>query len=144
MKQTGQCLCGAVRFSFRQPTKNLQVCHCGQCRRWTGGGPLFGVRVEDVEILGEDQIGRFQASEHGERCFCKICGTTLFWRMQGKSVAYLCPGVLDDDGGMTVTEEIFVDCRASWMPPWEGASQSTEANEIAKLEAFLADQGRNQ
>ena len=137
----GECLCGAVKFRFSQPTADLQACHCRQCQRWTGGSPLIGVKVRDVQIEGEDRIGRYHASAHGERAFCKDCGTTLFWRMQGRGVDFLCAGLLEDQSGLSMTEEIFVDCRADWQPPWPDAAQSTEAEEIAKFQAYVAKHG---
>ena len=49
-------------------------------------------------------------------------------------------GLLDDQAGLTVTDEIFVDQRADWIPLWHGAAQSTEAEELARLHDFLAKQ----
>lgn len=137
-QQTGQCLCGAVRFRFSLPARTLQACHCGQCQRWTGGSPLIGVEVQDCSIEGEDRIGRYHASDFGERSFCRDCGTTLFWKLQDGPVDFLCAGLLDDQTGMTMTKEIFVDRRAHWLPAWNDASQSTEAEEIAKFDAWMA------
>lgn len=133
----GQCLCGAVKFTA-ELSDQIAACHCSQCRRWTGGGPLYSVRAQDLRIEGDENISAYRHSAHGERCFCKICGTTLWWRMQGRPVAFVAPGLLDDQTGMHVTEEIFTDHRAGWQLPYPGASQSTEAEELAKLDAFLA------
>ena len=138
--RSGQCLCGAVQFRFQLSNDGIQACHCKQCQRWTGGSPLFSVRVDDLTIDGEGKLGRYHASTHGERAFCSICGTTLFWRMQGQPVNFVQVGLLDDQAGLTVTSEIFVDQRADWMPPWHGATQSTEAEELARLDDFLAKQ----
>lgn len=134
---TGGCLCGAVRFTATLPEGKVQACHCTQCQRWTGGGPLFSVRVADLQIAGEDSIATYHASDWGERAFCRTCGATLYWRMQGRPVAYVAAGLLDDQSGLTVAEEIFVDHRPGWMRPWPEAAQSTEAEEQAKLDAFL-------
>jgi hypothetical protein len=116
---------------------DIQACYCGQCQRWTGGGPLFAVRVRNLEITGETAIEAYHHSAHGERAFCRTCGSTLYWRMQGKPVAFVSPGLLDDQSGMTVTEEIFVDQRPDWFPAFVGAKQSTEAEMQAQLQAFL-------
>ena len=137
MTRTGGCLCGAVRFTATLPKTGVQACHCGQCQRWTGGGPLLSVRVADLEITGEDAIATYAASDWGERAFCQTCGSTLYWRMQGRPVAYMAVGLLDDQSDLSVTEEIFIDHRPGWLPPWPGATQSTEAEEMAKLTDFL-------
>ncbi len=134
-RATGHCVCGAVRFRGRiEP--GIQACHCTQCQRRTGGGPLFSVRVTDLEITGEDRVSAYHASTWGERAVCGTCGSTLYWRMQGRPIAYIAPGLLDDQSGLAVAEEIFVDHRPSWLPAFAGARQSTEAEEMAKLAAF--------
>ena len=133
------CLCGAVTITARIPLPHIQACHCQQCRTWTGGSPLYCVRVEDAEVSGEDHIGLYRISAHGERGFCKSCGTTLFWRMQGAPVTSVAAGLVSHLQGLRVTEEIFTDRRADWQPPFADASQSTEAEEFAKLDAYLAD-----
>ncbi|MEL6600035.1 MAG: GFA family protein [Pseudomonadota bacterium] len=134
---TGQCLCGAVRISGTVEERAIQACHCGQCRRWTGGGPLTSVRVHDLKVEGEDAIRTFHVSEWGERAFCGTCGTTLYWSMRDRQPAYVTVGLLDDQSDYAVTHEIFIDARPEWFPPWAGATQSTEAEEMAKLHAFL-------
>lgn len=137
--RSGQCLCGAIRFTASVST-DIQACHCQQCRRWTGGGPLYSVRVTDLALTGEDNIATYHASDWGERANCKNCGSILYWKMQGKPPSFVAPGLLDDQTGLTVSEEIFTDCSAPWSVPFDGASQSTEAEEQAKLDAYLATQ----
>lgn len=138
-RHQGGCLCGAVRYDARVPQKTVLACHCVQCRRWTGGPAFFSVAVEDARFTGEDSIAHHRASEWGERGFCSLCGSTLYWRMQGEPVTGVAAGSLDDQSGFAVAEEIFSDRRAPWIPPWPHASQSTEAQEIAKLDAYLED-----
>lgn len=137
-RRTGRCLCGAVRYDVRLARPEIQICHCGQCRRWTGGPGYFAVSVEDARIEGADKIVHHRLSEWGERAFCGACGATLYWRMQGGPVTNVAAGGLDDQTGLAVGEEIFTDRRADWIAPWPHASQSTEAEEMAKLDAHLA------
>lgn len=140
--RTGQCLCGAVRFEAAEVSDEIHACHCNECQRWTGGGPLYVVRVKGVEVTGEDNINAYHHSAHGERASCRVCGTTLYWKMKGKDIAMIALGVLDDRSGMALTEEIFVDHRPGWLPPAKGASQSTEAEEMAQLDAYLAKESQ--
>ena len=139
-RRTGQCLCGAVRFSATVTAPDIQACHCVQCQRWTGGGPFLSVRTAGLEMSGEERIATYHASQWGERGYCGTCGSTLFWRMQGRPARSIAVGALDDQSGLTVTEEIFIDYRPDWLPAFEGAAQSTEAEEQAKLAAYLAGQ----
>ena len=136
-KKSGMCLCGAVKFRAHVPDSAIQLCHCQQCQRWTGGGPLSVVRVKDVEISGQDMIQSYHASAHGERAFCKVCGTNLYWKMQDHSVAFLPVGLFDDQDDMAVREEIFVDRRPEWLPAHQGANQQDEAAMQAQLRDYL-------
>lgn len=139
-RRTGGCLCGRVRFSARLRSPEIQGCHCTQCQRWTGGGPLLVVLVEDLEMTGEDALATYRASDWGERVFCRDCGSTVTWRMAGRPTGEVAVGLLDDQSGLTVTQEIFVDHRPEWLPPWAGAGQSPEAEQKAKLDAYLKEQ----
>lgn len=135
--RTGGCLCGAVRISARvQPA--IGACHCTQCQRWTGGGPLLSVRVHDLEVTGGEATRSYRASGWGERVFCGTCGATLWWKMQDRPVAYVAVGLLDDQTGLEVKSEIFIDHRPGWQPVWADASQRTEAEELAELQRFLS------
>ena len=136
-QKTGQCLCGKVRFTA-DVDNNFLACHCVQCQRWTGGGPLFSANATNVEVDGGEVTHAYQASDWGERVVCSSCGSTLWWKMQGKPVSSVAVGLLDDQSGMQLTEEIFVDYRPDWLSPFEGASQSTEAQEIEKFKAYMA------
>lgn len=136
--RTGRCLCGAVRFQA-DVSLGIGACHCTECQRWSGGGPLFVVPAENVETDGAEHIQSYRHSTWGERAFCTICGASLYWKMQGQPIASLAVGLLDDQTGMHVKEEIFVDTRPGWMPCWPDATQSTEAEEMAKLDEFLKE-----
>lgn len=94
---SGRCLCGAVRFSAAAKDNEMGACHCGQCRRWTGG-LLFYVSVlpETLKIEGAEHLGAYRSSAHGERCFCKVCGSSLIWRRPDGSEADVSAQALDD------------------------------------------------
>ena len=47
---TGGCLCGAVRYEVRGPLRDVLICHCTECRRWSGH--LFAATVRPtVEVV---------------------------------------------------------------------------------------------
>ena len=77
---TGSCLCGAVRFRVRLPSLFCGHCHCTMCQRNHGAGYVtwFAVPRSGLDIeSGEDELVRFESSEHGSRSFCGRCGTSL-------------------------------------------------------------------
>jgi hypothetical protein len=76
----GACLCGAVRFEVTLPTDFCTHCHCKMCRPNHGAGYVtwFGVKKEQLRrVSGEQNLVAYRSSEHGQRSFCKRCGTTL-------------------------------------------------------------------
>ncbi len=133
-QRSGQCLCGAVTYTA-DVSGEVNACHCGQCQRWAGGGPYFAARADNILLDGGDVISAYHASAWGERAVCGTCGTTLYWTLQDKAPRSVAAGTLNDQSELKVTSEIFVDHRAPWMPPFEGATQSTEAEVIAEFQA---------
>jgi hypothetical protein len=116
--RTGQCLCGAVRFVARDAEEDFGVCHCKMCQRWTGG-MFAGVAVppDRMEITGEENIGVYTSSDIARRCFCRICGSTLWFldlpTAEAPNPCYeIALGLFDDTGGLVLHHEIFIDRKA--------------------------------
>lgn len=109
MSHAGRCLCGAVRFTAEISRPEHNACHCGMCRRWSGGSPFFGIRAEDVKFEGEENVGRYDSSDWAQRGFCKQCGTALFYYFKGSKWYGMSAGVFDDNDRFTLTREIFID-----------------------------------
>jgi hypothetical protein len=106
---SGSCLCGAVRFTATPEKAEMAICHCGMCRRWSGG-VFMGVDCSGgFEIEDDQNVGVHQSSDWGERGFCKVCGSTLFWRMRDGSSVHVSPQALDDPAAFDLTLEIFID-----------------------------------
>ena len=84
----GHCLCGAIKFVAKVRNTDHGVCHCGMCRRWSGGSGLFAVAVDSVKFDGEGNLARYDSSAWGQRCFCKTCGTNIAYFVKPKQ-AYL-------------------------------------------------------
>ncbi len=108
MSMTGRCLCGAVSFTAQDVKTGVEICHCGQCRRWSGG-PILATHAGSVEFTGEQHIRRYDSSAWARRGFCAQCGSNLFYQ-QKKSGAYsIWLGAFDDQSPFRVNEEIFID-----------------------------------
>lgn len=108
MSMTGKCLCGAVSFSADGVKKESHACHCGMCRRWSGG-PVFGVSVGKVEFEGDDNIGVYVSSDWAERGFCKACGTNLFYRLRQTGDHIMLAGSFDNQAELPLVGEIYID-----------------------------------
>src|SRR5688572_28996824 len=109
MDAGGRCLCGAVGFKAEGVETEHHACHCGMCRRWSGGAPFFGAWVAAVQFTGEEHLGRYASSPWAERGFCKLCGTTLFYFLKPARRYTLSVGAFDDVGPFQLVREIFID-----------------------------------
>jgi hypothetical protein len=109
----GQCLCGAVHIRSKANTE-VEACHCGTCRRWSGG-PLLAIHCgTNVKIEGESNIQVFNSSAWAERGFCKTCGTHIFYRLK-RSNEYIVPaGLFQKQEGLELTEQVFIDKKPAY------------------------------
>ena len=51
----GGCLCGAVRFSVAGPLRDVLICHCAECRRWTGAPGTFTARGRERLVFDDER-----------------------------------------------------------------------------------------
>lgn len=105
----GRCLCGAVTFEATPETMAMGVCHCSMCRKWSGGSFMAVECGTSLKIDDQSALGVYTSSDWGERCFCKSCGTTLFWRMRDGSHQVVSAQAFDDPGQFQFVSEIFID-----------------------------------
>lgn len=114
MTRSGSCLCGAVTYTVSHSPDRAGACHCGNCRKHSGG-IFFGIEIKPDAIAfdGADHIATFASSDWAERGFCKTCGSTLFYRMTApgpmQGTYHLAFGTLDDTDGIGMEGEIFID-----------------------------------
>lgn len=141
---TGGCLCGAVRFDLSEKPTRYDACHCGMCRKFSGGIEL-GIEISPDIIVwtGEEHIQTYASSEWAERGFCKICGSSLFWRMtaSGPSQGFLSlsAGSLDSLDGLVLEKEIYIDHKPDSYAFSGTRKQMTEAEVVAAFNAPAGD-----
>lgn len=109
MRTSGHCLCGAVKFSVGSVEAEHHACHCGSCRRWSGGGPFLAAETTDVVFEDTAQLGRYRSSDWAERGFCRACGTTLFYYLVPAGSYLMSVGAFDDQAPFRLVREIFID-----------------------------------
>ncbi|MDO3386611.1 GFA family protein [Gilvimarinus sp. SDUM040013] len=104
-------LCGSIEVNAPDH-KDVGLCHCSMCRRWTGG-PMFAVHCgSDVSFTGAEPV-RYQSSDWAERGFCSACGTHLFYHLLPND-EYILPAGLFQDQDFTLASEIFIDEKPSY------------------------------
>lgn len=112
----GSCLCGAVRYEASDAGVAVN-CHCSRCRKWHGAAFASIVRVplETLRVAsGAESIGRFSSSPGITRCFCKVCGSSLFTLRADLGRAHIRLGTVDGNPGVRPSLHIFVGSKAPW------------------------------
>jgi len=83
----GSCLCGAVTFTARLPSRWVAHCHCTRCRRAHGSAFVtwVGLDADGVRIEDAGQALRWYESpaQPGSRGFCSRCGSPMFFKAPG-------------------------------------------------------------
>ena len=108
-KLNGQCLCGAVRFTAVPRKAEMGVCHCGMCRRWTGGVFMAVDCGDTVDVEDDSAMGVYRSSDWGERAFCRQCGSSLFWRGVQDGNAAVSMQAFAEPDSFVFADQIFVD-----------------------------------
>ncbi|RKF15000.1 GFA family protein [Roseovarius spongiae] len=105
----GSCLCGACGFSAQPLNREAGVCHCGMCRKWSGG--MFFVAECGSSVVFDESapVKRYVSSDWGERLFCGVCGSTLVWQMRDGGMQMVSTQTFDDPDQFTLTTEVFYD-----------------------------------
>lgn len=83
------------------------------CRRW--GGAFYAAQTGDsCEVNGEENVAIYRSSNWAERAFCRICGSSLWFRFLPTGKQSFSAGLFDEATHRAIEKEIFVDERADW------------------------------
>ena len=114
-RNSGGCLCGAVRFETTGRLREVIACHCSQCRRQTGSYyAATDVAVEHLRLVGQSTLSWYRASETARRGFCSRCGSALFWQADGSEKISVLAGAFDQPSGLRMGYHIFCDDKANF------------------------------
>ncbi|MEO0419587.1 MAG: GFA family protein [Pseudomonadota bacterium] len=131
---TGQCLCGAVSITIRNAHREVDVCHCSMCQKWTGS-MYAGIEAGEFTILGEGNVSIYQSSNWAERAFCKTCGSSLWYTFVPTGNRTFLAGLFDLPEGVPIKHQIFVDEKPDWYELAQKSPMKTGAEIIAEAEA---------
>ncbi|WP_424972655.1 GFA family protein [Dinoroseobacter sp. S76] len=138
--QTGSCLCGAVRYRLAEPPKGLGACHCGMCRKFSGGIEL-GIEVPAGGVVFEtdETLRTYTSSDWAERGFCATCGSSLYWRLTAPGPMHglyaVAAGTLDSLDGLELTQEVYIDHKPAGYALTGDHTRLTEADIMAMVAA---------
>ena len=104
----GSCQCGAVVYEVAAPLRPVILCHCTQCRKWSGHvWAASSVSEAAFTLIRAGALRWFRSSDTAERGFCGDCGSCLFWHPFGEGTMHFAPAALDGPTGLAVAEEWF-------------------------------------
>lgn len=129
MTQTGQCLCGDIKYDFPNPPAMSGVCHCKNCQRQAGSAfsTLAGVPKAEFNMTGEPKLYTDNDTVSGnsvERYFCGNCGSPIFSVIPGQpEMLFLKTGTLDDTSEFTPMFHVWCSTKQNWVDLAEGVPQ---------------------
>ena len=119
-EQTGQCLCGKVRYSLKADPIVTAVCHCKHCQRQAGSA--FSVVVlapaASVDIDGELKTYRDTADSCAalDRTFCPNCGSAMFSKQPDQpDTIIIKAGSFDDTSWIKPAAHVWCDSAQPWV-----------------------------
>lgn len=131
--KTGGCLCGGVTFTVKGNVTHTGACHCGMCRK-VSGGVFLGVQVspDELTFTNEESRATYTSSPWAERGFCSRCGSSLYYRVTApgdhQGTYHVGLGAFDDPEGVTLSQEIYIDKKPSGYAFAGDTAKMTEAD----------------
>jgi hypothetical protein len=106
MDWTGGCLCGAVRDRASTAPQWASWCHCGMCRK-VSGGPFMGfVEFPQAALEWTGAPASVYSSSAGvARRFCATCGSSLTFEVEG--MVFIALGSLDQPETVEVAQHCY-------------------------------------
>ena len=134
----GHCFCNAIEYTISAPPLNVYICHCLDCRRFSGTAfchnALFDEAALKILQPPKDELDQaltmFGDKENGYRQFCAKCGSPLFMTaggMPGKIIVAV--GTVDGsekDERFKPAAQGWCKRRDGWLGPVEGGSEFDE------------------
>jgi hypothetical protein len=126
----GSCLCGAVKYQVEGHLGPIVCCHCSMCRKAQGTAFATNAPVEAARFRitkGEQALRAYSSSPGKWRCFCSICGSPVFSKLESdSSVIRLRIGTLDARIQERPSAHIHVASKAEWFEILDGLPQYPE------------------
>ncbi len=116
----GSCLCGAIAYRADGPVFHASHCYCTMCQKQHGAGAGSYANVASAGFAierGAEAVTEYASSDHGRRGFCRVCGSTLYWRStQAPDRIAVTLGTLEPAYAGPVERELYADTKPGWLP----------------------------
>ena len=119
MNRTGQCRCGAIRYTIDAEPITARLCWCRDCQHWACGNASFNLMVPRAGLQVEGAPRHWESladsGNHMRRSFCGECGTQLFSEsLENPQRIVVRVGTLDDAGDLRPLATIWTDSAPEW------------------------------
>lgn len=122
MSITGQCLCGQIKYEFRNAPAMTGVCHCKNCQRQAGSAFSTLAAVPKAEFkftAGKPKLFEDSDTASGntvQRFFCGNCGSPIYSAIAAQpDNLFLKTGTLDDNSGFKPMFHAWCDTKQPWV-----------------------------
>lgn len=114
----GGCLCGEIRYRVTGHQIRGTICHCGICRKWSGGAFLPWTLFDQSQFeWTKGTPGVIQATLAVIRSFCSRCGSPLTFEFSDSSeIIGVTTGTLDNPYDFPSTRHNWISREVSWLP----------------------------
>lgn len=118
----GSCNCRGVTFEVQGNVQGVSMCHCGQCRKQSGG-IWSSAYVSDDQIAITGDVRWYQSSATAKRGFCPTCGAFLFWKDTKDPHISFSLGAIEGPTGLKLEKHIFVADKGDYYQIADGVRQ---------------------
>ena len=111
------CYCGAVNLRFSAEPRSAIHCHCGECRRLSGGAFTTWVSMpqDSMSVSGKAFLSIFSVSSNVTRHFCKTCGTHVYSTdIRLPNIVGVPAGIIESAPLIRPNAHYFVGSKAEW------------------------------
>lgn len=112
----GGCLCGAIRYRVTGEPVAATLCHCGSCRRASGGTNVAWAVFESDQfewLWGSPTA--YSSSPGLEWLFCSFCGSLVGYRRASRpNHMDITTATLDDPDRYPPSIEIWIEQKIGW------------------------------
>ncbi|GGE73254.1 GFA family protein [Sphingomonas prati] len=140
---TGGCQCGRVRYAARIDSDAAYLCHCGMCRRATGGVSIAFRNIARADVTWTtEEPDRYRSSAIAQRGFCRTCGTPLTFEYPDSDMMDLTIGSFDDPARFVPDQNVSIE---TILPAWLDCSHlpgTTLADHASTRDRWLATTGK--
>jgi hypothetical protein len=135
-RATGRCLCGAVTYEVHGPLRDVVLCHCVECVRWSGNAGAFAAAANEHLVISGDTLQWIDSpasSRSAQRAFCTACGSGMFWKAAGAERTGIAAGTLDAPTGLRQTAHIYTHQAPDWDAlPEDGVVRDPDASYVPR------------